>query len=204
VVAVCHAVFIDQDGVILRARSDGAEGCEEPQFLPGALDALAQLVASELCVVVMVGQPHTDRRAVSAQMAERARRYIVEAIGGREGPIDYVYWDADCAGERVACREPGAEQLRSAARELGVDLSQSYLIGDAASDVEAGRRAGCRDRYLVLTGRGRRELARCWLRGERDFHVAFDLKAAAGAILLQEQSAARQPATALLRGMASR
>ncbi|HUT19576.1 MAG TPA: HAD hydrolase-like protein [Anaerolineae bacterium] len=200
-----HAVFIDQDGVILGARSDGAEGCEAPQFLPGALDALAQLVASELCVVVMVGQPHTDRRTVPAQMAERAHRYIVEAIGGgEEGRVDYVYWDADCAGERVACREPGAELLRSAARELGVDLSQSYLIGDAALDVRVGRLAGCRDRYLVLTGRGRQELARCWLRGERGFHVAFDLKAAADAILLQEQSAVRQPVTALLRGMASR
>jgi D-glycero-D-manno-heptose 1,7-bisphosphate phosphatase len=201
---VYHAVFIDQDGVILGVRSDGAEGCEDPQFLPGALDALAQLVASGLCVVVMVGQPHTDRRTVPALMAERAHRYIVEAVRGGEGRVDYVHWDADCAGERAACPEPGAELLRSAARELGVDLSRSYLIGDAAFDVRVGRLAGCQDRYLVLTGRGRQELARCWLRGERGFRVAFDLKAAADAILLQEQSAVRPPVTALLRGMASR
>jgi len=100
-----------------------------------------------------------------------------------------VHWDADCVGERVTCREPGAELLRSAAREPGVELAQSYLVGDAAFDVEVGRLAGCRDRYDVLTGRGRQELARCWLRGERDFHVAFDLRAAADTILLRGMAA---------------
>jgi len=115
-----------------------------------------------------------------------------------------VHWDADCVGERVTCRKPGAELLRSAARELGVELSQSCLDGDAAFDVEVARLAGCRDRYLVLTGRGRRGMARCWLCGERDSHVAFDLRAAADAVRQQEQSAVRQPVTALLRGMAAK
>ena len=34
--------------------------------------------------------------------------------------------------------------LLLAAERLGLDLSRSWVIGDAARDVEAGQRAGCR------------------------------------------------------------
>lgn len=45
---------------------------------------------------------------------------------------------------RCTCRKPMPGMLRRAAREHGIDLSQSWMIGDILHDVEAGRRAGCR------------------------------------------------------------
>jgi D-glycero-D-manno-heptose 1,7-bisphosphate phosphatase len=201
---VYHAVFIQQEGVILRARSDAAGGCEEPQFLPGALDALTQLVSSGLCVVVMSRQPHATQPSAALQMSGRSYMHIREAMGAEQTGVDWIRWQAECAGKELGCRQPGAELLRLAARELGIGLFQSYLVGDVASDVEAGRLAGCRGSYLVLTGRGRKELARCWLHGERDFRVVFDLKAATDAILLREQGVVGQPVPVLLGEMAVR
>jgi hypothetical protein len=66
------------------------------------------------------------------------------------------------------------------------------------------RLKGCRERYLVLTGRGRQELARCWLHGEQGFRVAFDLKAAAEGILRREQGAVVLPVPATARGLSTR
>jgi histidinol phosphatase-like enzyme len=42
------------------------------------------------------------------------------------------------------CRQPGPGLLLQAADELGLDLAQSWLVGDILNDVEAGQRAGCR------------------------------------------------------------
>jgi len=54
--------------------------------------------------------------------------------------------------------------------------------------MQAGRAVGCH-RYLVLTGRGQRQLIRCWLHGERNFTVAWNLGAAVNAILRREDRA---------------
>jgi mannose-1-phosphate guanylyltransferase/phosphomannomutase len=55
--------------------------------------------------------------------------------------------------EGCDCRKPMPGMLRQAEREVGVDLSQSFLIGDAVSDIQAARAVGTRG-ILVLTGRG--------------------------------------------------
>ena len=44
--------------------------------------------------------------------------------------------------------------LLKAARELDLDVSRSWMVGDALSDVLAGRNAGCSGTILVRTGRG--------------------------------------------------
>jgi histidinol-phosphate phosphatase family protein len=53
------------------------------------------------------------------------------------------------------CRKPKPKLLLDAALALGVDLGRSYMVGDKASDLEAGRNAGCRGSVLVRTGYGR-------------------------------------------------
>ena len=68
----------------------------------------------------------------------------------------------------------------------------------------SGRLMGCWERYLVLTGRGRQELARYWLRGEQVFRVAFDLKAAAEGIVRREQGSVVLPVPAIARGLSTR
>jgi D-glycero-D-manno-heptose 1,7-bisphosphate phosphatase len=42
--------------------------------------------------------------------------------------------------------------LLEAAREHGLDLAQSFMVGDKAADVESGRRAGLAASILVRTG----------------------------------------------------
>jgi D-glycero-D-manno-heptose 1,7-bisphosphate phosphatase len=59
-------------------------------------------------------------------------------------PVDAVYW---CPHERgvCECRKPGVKLFRDAARDFpGLELSGAVVIGDAESDMEAGRRIGAR------------------------------------------------------------
>ena len=64
-----------------------------------------------------------------------------------------MYFCADDPARPTERRKPGTGMLEEAAREHGVDLSRSWMIGDKAVDVECGRRAGCRT-MLVRTGYG--------------------------------------------------
>lgn len=195
---VQRAVFIDRDGVICRNRDDYVKYWEEFVFLRGVLKALARLAHLELYIIVITNQSIINRRMVSVDVVEEIHARMVRAVETVGGRIDRVMVCPHRPDEHCACRKPQPGLLLAAAEELDLDLSQSYLIGDAESDMQAGRAVGCR-RYLALTGRGWRQLIRCWLHGERGFAVVPNLGAAVSAIVRREDGVGRRFAP-LVRG----
>ena len=187
-----RAVFIDRDGVICRNRKDHVKSWEEFVFLPGVLNALVRLSRSDFLVIVITNQAIVNRGMVPVEVLEDIHRRMVRAVESVGGRIDRVLYCPHRPDENCGCRKPQPGLLLQAAREMGVDLSQSWLIGDALSDMVAARRAGCQ-RYMVLTGRGWQELVRCWKTGERGFRVAMDLDHAVRALLRMERISGRIP-----------
>ena len=110
---------------------------------------------------------------------------MVQAIAEAGGRVDRVMFCPHRPEENCSCRKPKPGLLLRAAEEMGLDLAHSYLIGDAEADVLAGQAVGCYP-YLVLTGRGTRQLLRLWRHGVRGFSVALNLNSAASAILRRE------------------
>ncbi len=187
-----RAVFVDRDGVICRNRDDHVKSWEEFVFLPGALEALARLASTDLYIVVITNQAIINRHMVPAEVVEEIHARMVRAIEATGGRVDRVMYCPHRPDEHCSCRKPQPGLLLMAAEELGLDLSHSYLVGDAEADMQAGRAVGCR-RYMVLTGRGRRQLLHCWLHGERGFTVVPNLSAAVNAILRRERNNGRGP-----------
>ena len=89
--------------------------------------------------------------------------------------MDAIYLCPHHPDEGCACRKPAPGLLKQAARELGLDLAGSVVIGDKHTDLAAGRAVGSRT-VLVRTGHGAEE----WQQGEQPVpdHVAADLAAA--------------------------
>jgi D-glycero-D-manno-heptose 1,7-bisphosphate phosphatase len=56
-------------------------------------------------------------------------------------------------------RKPSSGMLQEAQRALGIDLAQSFIVGDKVSDLKAGRSAGLSCGALTLTGYGKAESA---------------------------------------------
>jgi D-glycero-D-manno-heptose 1,7-bisphosphate phosphatase len=186
-----RAVFIDRDGVICRNRDDYVKSWEEFVFLPGALEALARLARLDLHIVIITNQSIINRHMVPVEVVEDIHACMLQAIQAAGGRVDRVMYCPHRPEEHCGCRKPQPGLLLMAAEELDLDLSQSYLIGDAETDMQAGRAAGCR-RYLVLTGRGWRQLIRCWFHGERGFTVVPSLGAAVNAIDQRESRMGRR------------
>jgi histidinol-phosphate phosphatase family protein len=183
-----RAIFLDRDGVICRNRDDYVKSWEEFVFVPGVMKALARLASLDLHIIVVTNQAIINRGMVPVAVVEDIHARMVQAIEAGGGRVDRVLYCPHRPEELCDCRKPQTGMLQMAARELRLDLSQSYFIGDAETDMHAGRTAGCRC-YMVLTGRGRRQLIRCLLHGKRGFTVMPNLGWAVGAILRRESEA---------------
>ena len=179
------AVFIDRDGVICRNRDDHVKSWAEFEFQPGARESLTRLAQLDVLIVVVTNQAIINRGMVPVQTVEHIHRQMVEEIEKAGGRVDRVLYCPHRPDEHCACRKPQPGLLLQVSREMGIDLTQSYLIGDAYADIQAGETAGCCC-FLVLTGRGRNELRRCLLHSQNGFRVSSDLESAVDAILREE------------------
>jgi D-glycero-D-manno-heptose 1,7-bisphosphate phosphatase len=173
-----RAVFVDRDGVICRNRNDHVKRWEEFVFLPGALEAMARLARLDLYIVVITNQAIINRRMAPVEVVEDIHARMVRDIEAAGGRVDQVTYCPHRPDERCACRKPQPGLLLKAKVELELDLSQSYLVGDAKTDMQAARAVGCR-----------RELVRCWLHGEQGFKVVPDLGSAVSGIVQREDGA---------------
>jgi histidinol-phosphate phosphatase family protein len=186
-----RAVFVDRDGVICHNRSDHVKNWEEFVFLPGAVEAMVRLARLDVPIVVVTNQAVINRGLVPAKVVEEINDRMVREIEAAGGRIDRVVYCPHRPDEHCSCRKPQPGMLLMAAQDLGLDLGQSYLIGDAATDMQAGQAVGCHC-YMVLTGRGRRQLASSLIHGRINHQVTWNLAAATKAILQRESKARRK------------
>jgi D-glycero-D-manno-heptose 1,7-bisphosphate phosphatase len=139
---VSRAVFLDRDGVINRAVLRGGlpfppQSVQDLEILPGVPEALALLKSAGFQLVVVTNQPDVARGAQTREGVEEIHTVLRRAL-----PLDAVKVCYHDDADECACRKPAPGMILEAARDLAVDLSRSYMVGDRWKDIEAGRRAG--------------------------------------------------------------
>jgi D-glycero-D-manno-heptose 1,7-bisphosphate phosphatase len=145
---VGKAVFLDRDGVINRAIVREGKPCPpanlaELEILPGVAQALEKLRAAGFLLVVVTNQPDVARGTT--------RREVVEEINtslAAELPIDEFRTCYHDSGDGCECRKPKPGALLIAAKQYGLDIAQSYMVGDRWRDIEAGQKAGCKTIFV--------------------------------------------------------
>lgn len=152
------AFFLDRDGVIIENRPAYVRSWEEVEIYPQALAALASLQSSPYRIVIVTNQSGVGRGVIPLKTAEGINRKLVETIRAAGGRVDGVYMCPHTPGVRCTCRKPKPGLLLQAARDLGLDLGRSLMVGDALTDVMAGRTAGVGQAVMVRTGRGAEQL----------------------------------------------
>lgn len=140
------AAFLDRDGVLNRKAPEGeyVTRWEEMEFLPGAHEAVHSLNQAGYFVVVVSNQRCVAKGLITASELDsmHARmRHEFEAFGAR---FDAIYYCPHDFQPPCSCRKPQPGMLFEAARTHELDLAESWMIGDSAHDVQAGRNAGCR------------------------------------------------------------
>ncbi len=148
--AIRRAVFLDRDGVINRALERDRKPypprrLDEFEILPEVPAACAKLKQAGFLLVVVTNQPDVGRGTLPREMVE-----TIHAEMCRRLPIDRVevcYHSGQDASE-CDCRKPKPGMLLRAAKALGIDLAQSWMVGDRWRDIDCGRAAGCRTIFI--------------------------------------------------------
>lgn len=152
-------MFLDRDGTL---NEEVGYLCrpEDVVLVPGAREALARLNARGIPVLVVTNQAGIGRGKYGWAEFQAVMDRIGALLAQGGAHLDGVYAAAhhpkglgDYAHPDHPDRKPNPGMLLRAAREHGVDLSRSWMVGDKALDLEAGRNAGCRV-ALVRTGYG--------------------------------------------------
>ncbi len=156
-----RAIFLDRDGTINRKKGLIYQE-EEFELEECAAEAIREINRSGYLAVVITNQPVVARGLCGIEDVENIHRKM-ETLLGKEGAfVDAVYFcphhpDKGFPEENPAykipceCRKPGIGMLKEAAERFNIDLSASWMAGDATTDIQTGVNAGTHT-ALVLTG----------------------------------------------------
>lgn len=144
------AVFLDRDGVLVvpqfrDGRSFAPVTLEQFQLYDGTLDAVTALKRAGFAVIVVTNQPDVGAGRVAQNIVEDMNLRMSRVL-----PIDAIKVCWHRRDDGCTCRKPLPGMLIEAAVEHHIDLAASIMVGDRASDVTAGRAAGCRTVFIDL------------------------------------------------------
>lgn len=177
-------MFLDRDGTLnvrpplhsyLTSAADFA-------WIPGAREGVARLAAAGYVLTVVSNQRGVGRGLVTKAVLHAIEERIQRDLAAEGCAIERFRYCFHLGEDDCGCRKPRPGMILDLAGELDLDLKESWVIGDAPSDVAAGRAAGCR---TALVGDARATADLC----------APSLAAASEAIATRFQSAAGDPAS---------
>jgi D-glycero-D-manno-heptose 1,7-bisphosphate phosphatase len=146
------AIFFDRDNTLIV--NDGYLGdAEKVQLIDGVADAIARARGLGFRVVTISNQSGVARGLFTEEAVEVVNRKMDQLLQ-KENPLAKIDRHEFCPFHPEAkvekyrkdseLRKPAPGMILRAAEELDIDLSASWVIGDAARDIEAGHAAGCR------------------------------------------------------------
>jgi D-glycero-D-manno-heptose 1,7-bisphosphate phosphatase len=112
---------------------------DEVEILPGVLEACEKLRRHGFLLIVVTNQPNLARGIQERESIEAIHGFLRGRI-----PLDDIRICYHDDGDGCECRKPKPGLMLAAATDWGIELGQSFMVGDRWRDIEAGRRAGCK------------------------------------------------------------
>ncbi len=187
-----RAIFLDRDGTI-SSEVGYINHVSRLQVVPNSVEAIRWINRSGFHAVVVTNQSGVARGYFEHALIDDAHESLRKQLAEGGASVDGIYhcphhpregeppWRQECS-----CRKPATGLIERACRELHIELTGSYMVGDTMIDMRTARNAGLTG-VLVLTGYGRGELEhRSHLWPFRPDHIAADLREAVRWILSRE------------------
>jgi D-glycero-D-manno-heptose 1,7-bisphosphate phosphatase len=176
------AIFMDRDGTV----------SEEVGYMyhaglyrvfPWTGEAIRKINDSGMKSILVTNQSGIERGYFKESTVHEVHRVLESELQRWEARLDAIYYCPHTPERNCDCRKPKPGMLLRAARELGIDLGRSYMIGDRYLDVRTAHAAGVRS-VLVCSGDGAQEMAKyAGVAGPQPHFVADNLLQAVEAIL---------------------
>ena len=145
-----RAVFLDRDHTVIQDPGYLSDP-DAVKLLPGVERAIRSLAQAGYKVVVVTNQSGVARGLLSIETLEAIHTEMRRQLAAGGAHVDAIYtcpYHPDGKVEAYAIdselRKPQPGMLLQAAKDLDIDLAESWMVGDSPRDIEAGQRAGCR------------------------------------------------------------
>lgn len=152
------AVFLDRDGVI-NVEKDYLYKIEDFEFIEKSIDAMRMIKEKGYMLVVVTNQSGIARGFYTEQDFQQLTEWMDWSLQDQGILLDGIYYCPHHPEAKISkykcdcnCRKPKPGMILDSAKELGIDLEKSIMVGDKISDVESGIAAGIQRNYLVRTG----------------------------------------------------
>ena len=145
------AIFLDREGVINKLIMKNGKGrapytLEDFELFPGVVEACQKLKDSDYLTIIVTNQPDVARGWVLQESVELINNKVRKLL-----PIDDIRICFHTNEDNCLCRKPMPGMILDAASVWGINLQESFMIGDRFGDVAAGVSAGCK---TILVGEG--------------------------------------------------
>lgn len=143
-------VFLDRDGT-LNKDTGYVRSPEDVELLPGVGSALTRLKRAGARLVIVTNQSGVARGIFTLADLEKVHARLQALLQAEGAVVDALYFCPHHPDDGCACRKPNTAMIERAVRELGLDLSRAYVVGDQKRDVELAWRVRARS-VLVTSG----------------------------------------------------
>ena len=137
------AIFLDRDGVINQERKDYVKKIDEFKILDKIADAINIIKSHGFLVIIITNQSAINRKLLSVETLNKIHEKLQSYLEKYDTSFDQVYFCPHMPSENCECRKPKPGLIIQAVTDFKIDLSQSYMIGNSETDLQAARNAGC-------------------------------------------------------------
>ena len=148
-----RAVFLDRDGT-LNVEKEYLRDPAELEILPGVPEALKRLQNARFKLFIVTNQSGIGRGYYTLDDMHRVNARLTGLLALHGVRFEKIYFAPETPEAPSRGRKPSPQFLFDARDEFGVDLAESYMIGDKLIDLECGWNAGVKQSILVRTGYG--------------------------------------------------
>jgi histidinol-phosphate phosphatase family protein len=173
------AIFIDKDGTLIKDVPYNVNPALI-DFEEYAFESLYLLQQKGYYVIIVSNQPGIALGYFKEDELKGVEEKIKNSLLQNKVNLNGFYYCPHAPDDNCNCRKPRPGMLFKAAKDLEIDLSKSWMIGDILNDVEAGRMSDCR---TILIDNGN-ETEWIWNRERMPHFIANNLKAASEIIML--------------------
>lgn len=142
------AIFLDRDGVINVDKAYVSK-IEDFEFCEGVFETLRHFQSLGYLLIIVTNQSGIGRGYYSKKDFETLTAWMLQELLHVNIKIDAVYHCPHAPEDKCACRKPKSGMFENAIKDHNIDVTQSWMIGDKPSDIEAAQNAGIGNTILV-------------------------------------------------------
>ncbi len=151
-----RAVFLDRDGTLITEKNY-LHRTEEVEIFPGAAMALKKLADAGFKLIIVTNQSGIGRGYFTLADAEKVNEHLCREFARDGIRFEKIYIAPEAPDQPSRGRKPSPQFLFDARDEFGLNLAESFMIGDKLIDLECGWNAGVKKSILVRTGYGAKQ-----------------------------------------------